>query len=187
MAPHPMYSIGYFGYYGISLLCASYTVLFVSIAAHALQFAFLILVETPRKVTMLYFLYLFIYLFVTDIDKTYNPPPTIKRRPSNVSQQTTDYAYYFRRNLVTFKKNFDLFRATDLITALVFIYAIITPLLVPGKAGITIAVVQAFVWRALHSLGNGALLRSQSNDKLFTRHFIKWGGNVQEAFQNWKG
>jgi len=49
MAPHPMYSVGYAGYYGISLMTASYTVLFVSIIAHAAQFAFLTLVENPRK------------------------------------------------------------------------------------------------------------------------------------------
>jgi phosphatidylethanolamine N-methyltransferase len=49
MAPHPMYSVGYAGYYGISLMMASYMVLFVSLIAHAAQFAFLILVENPRK------------------------------------------------------------------------------------------------------------------------------------------
>lgn len=49
MAPHPMYSVGYAGYYGISLMTASYMVLFVSLGAHAAQFAFLALVENPRK------------------------------------------------------------------------------------------------------------------------------------------
>ncbi|KAK8191994.1 uncharacterized protein BKA78DRAFT_315532 [Phyllosticta capitalensis] len=53
MAPHPMYSVGYAGFYGISLMAASYKVLFISIVAHAAQFAFLAL--------------------------TYNPPPPKKR------------------------------------------------------------------------------------------------------------
>lgn len=51
MAPHPMYSVGYAGYYGISLMTASYMVLFISLFAHAAQFAFLTLVENPRKST----------------------------------------------------------------------------------------------------------------------------------------
>lgn len=69
---------------------------------------------------------------------------------------------------------------------MIMIYAIITPLLVPGKTGTFIAISQAFFWRAVYSLGAGAILRLQSNDKFFTRHFIKWGGGSQEAFQNWK-
>lgn len=172
MAPHPMYSIGYLGYYGISLMCASYTVLIASIAAHALQFAFLILVETPH------------------IEKIYNPPAAIKRQPvvTTTTENTNSLdqnSNYLRRDLIGFK-NFDLFRSTDIVAAMIMFYAIMTPLLVQGRSGISIAIVQAFAWRAIHSLGNGAILRAQSNHKFFTRHFIKWGGGVQEAFQNWK-
>lgn len=48
VAPDPMYSIGYAGYYGLSLLSGSYMVLFVSLAAHASQLLFLVLFENPH-------------------------------------------------------------------------------------------------------------------------------------------
>ncbi|BGP03328.1 Phosphatidylethanolamine N-methyltransferase [Rhodotorula toruloides] len=47
-APHPMYSVGYAGYYGLSLIVASPVVLFVSLAAHACQFGFLLWFENPH-------------------------------------------------------------------------------------------------------------------------------------------
>ena len=37
------------GYYGLSLIVASETVLFVSLAAHACQFGFLVYFENPRE------------------------------------------------------------------------------------------------------------------------------------------
>ncbi|CAO3596175.1 unnamed protein product [Absidia cylindrospora] len=184
MAPHPMYSIGYFGYYGLSLISASYCVLFVSIAAHALQFAFLVLVETPH------------------IEKIYNPPRKVMKRQPRVNMTVDDdvknmmmaldrnagrdiYSSWSRSDMVILK-NLDLFRSIDIVSIVVMVYSVVLPLLLPGKTGMTVAIWQAFIWRIIYSGGLGTLLSAQSKNKFFTRHFVKWGGNQMDAFQNWK-
>ena len=48
LAPHPMYSVGYAGFYGISMMAASYKVLFISIFGHVAQLIFLAMVESPH-------------------------------------------------------------------------------------------------------------------------------------------
>ncbi|KAF9436003.1 phosphatidylethanolamine N-methyltransferase [Entomortierella beljakovae] len=198
MAPHPMYSVGYAGYYGISLMMASYMVLFVSLFAHAAQFAFLTMVENPH------------------IDKTYNPPQVIKRKLPVVNESETSsvpsspvdfieqvnqaattlvpsgskdvYNNYFRRDLIVFK-NFDIFRSNDIFVAMIIFYATIVPLLISntGPRFLTfMMVIQALCWRIFHSYILGGVLKQQSDDKFYTKHFIKHGGTAQDAFQSWK-
>ncbi|KAJ5102075.1 hypothetical protein NUU61_004297 [Penicillium alfredii] len=194
MAPHPMYSVGYAGYYGISLMAASYKVLFISIIAHAAQFAFLVLVENPH------------------IDKTYNPPPPRKRSmcvdsvanlatepdspnaptPSEDQPPNAPDLYSAKpppsvHNLLGLH-NLDLYRTTDssimLVQMLVFAIAALTPS-TPWYQ--FLFVVNSAVWRVWYSVGIGYHLNNQSSTKSWTRHFVKFGETPQEAWSQWKG
>jgi len=42
------------------------------------------------------------------------------------------------------------------------------------------------VWRLVHTLGLGIVLRGQSEKKMWTAHFIRHGYTAQDAFANWK-
>lgn len=196
MAPHPMYSVGYAGYYGISLMTASYKVLFISIIAHAAQFAFLVLVENPH------------------IDRTYNPPPPRKRgpeldsvsasavtsqrsdspiAPTSVDESVPQAPLYTStppqsvHNLIGLH-NLDLHRNTDasvvLVQFLVFALTVLTPS-TPSYQLLFIA--NAAFWRAWFSVGIGFLLNRQSNRKGWTRHFVKYGESPHEAWNQWRG
>jgi phosphatidylethanolamine N-methyltransferase len=188
MAPHPMYSVGYAGYYGISMMAASYSVLSISIVAHAAQFVFLIYVENPH------------------IDKTYNTPPPRKRlnsqsinhndRPTSHHSDVT-FADGIRapdtlgqpsdiHNIVGLQ-NTDLHRTIDVATVAftfyMFCFAIMTPNTWPVR---TFFLVNAFFWRLWYALGLGYILDRQSKKKNWTRHFIKYGESKKEAWREWK-
>ncbi|KAJ3280103.1 phosphatidylethanolamine N-methyltransferase, partial [Borealophlyctis nickersoniae] len=165
MAPHPMYSVGYIGFYGTSLIAQSYWVLFVSLAAHASQMVFLTFVENPH------------------IDKTYNPP-----RVNDGSQDRAPTERYFRRDLIVFS-NIDWFRATDLQTAAIVGYTVLVAFLIgpiDRQWKFWFYIGQTLFWRAVHTYGLGAVLYLQSNYRWWNRHFIKYGETVREGFEHWK-
>lgn len=189
MAPHPMYSVGYAGYYGISLMAASYKVLFISIIAHAAQFAFLTFVENPH------------------IDKTYNQPqPQLKKRSESQSSidgrpkspQSSGHTNGYPPIATTEKPsdvhnllglhNLDFHRVTDISVLVMQIYMYSVAVLTPSSAlWQVLFVVNALVWRLWYSLGLGFILDRQSKKKNWTRHFVKYGESTEEAWRQWKG
>eukprot|EP00834_Sanchytrium_tribonematis_P001665 NODE_43_length_33755_cov_1.178542.p3 type:complete len:516 gc:universal NODE_43_length_33755_cov_1.178542:31807-33354(+) len=162
VAPHPMYSIGYIGMYGASLISKSYTVLYSSLLAHTLQFIFLAVVENPH------------------INKIYGPEDFKKQFLNSNPHLYPIIRTYFQRDLIVFK-NFDIFRSHDLALVMLIVYAILIGLLHQW-----LAVIQAIFWIIIHSYGTGLVLSLQSARKLWTRHFLKNGFSNKEAFDNWK-
>lgn len=193
-----MYSIGYAGYYGISMMAASYEVLFISIVAHLAQFAFLVTVENPH------------------IEKTYNPPAPRKRTASSL--KASDPSLYMMpdpseealvdtpadpqqgslaspvkepptavHNLVGFS-NMDLFRVTDCAAVFLPLYVATLTLVAPRTPlWQGLFVLHALVWRVWYHVGLGIILDRQSKSKMWTRHFLKFGESTGEAWRQWKG
>lgn len=174
MAPHPMYSVGYAGFYGVAMICNSYTVLYVSLLAHAAQFAFLYLVEEPH------------------IQKTYGTSMSAYALLTS-DEKAREILYggdarnaYFRRDLIVFK-NFDWYRSSDVMLALSILWTCALTIPWPGVAiSDWFFIGMCLFWRFFHTIVLGSLLHRQSKDKLLTRHFIKFGGSHREAFQHWK-
>ncbi|EPY28190.1 phosphatidylethanolamine N-methyltransferase [Strigomonas culicis] len=164
MFPHPMYTVGYAFMYGVPLMAKSYTLFYMSVFGHLCQLAFLAFVENPH------------------IDRTYmqmvQPEEEELRRKEVLYGNQDKEAYLDPDELVVFL-HFNTFRASDLLLALVVLYQCATLLFpIPAWA----YVFHCVLWRAFHSCFLGYILRRQSDDKWFSRHY----DSPQRAFNNWK-
>lgn len=187
MAPHPMYSIGYAGYYGIALMTASYKVLAISIIAHAAQFAFLSIVEEPH------------------IEATYNPAPPRRTRQISGEAAHEDRPKTGQSELgfsdavhdpskqpapthhIVGPLNTDFHRSIDVTVVLLSFYMICLAVLTPNTWTVkAFLFVNAFGWRLWYALGLGYILDRQSKKKNWTKHFIKYGDTKEEAWRQWK-
>ena len=163
--PHPMYTVGYSLYYGYSLICRSYTMLFVSLLAHGLQLTFLFIVEEPH------------------IERLYGKPS------SGVADSKSWHMLYdpkaglfpAKRENVLFA-HLDLFRSGDFALLVVALYGVLLSVWCPRS----VLVLQVLLWRTVHWLGGGVILWQQGKRQLWTRHFERQGRDLHEAFAHWK-
>ncbi|ORX79678.1 hypothetical protein BCR32DRAFT_269319 [Anaeromyces robustus] len=161
IVPHPMYSVGYIGYYGSALMTKSYLVLFISLLIHASQLAFLVFVENPH------------------IQKVYgssNP-----QRPSGIELEKL--RKYFNKDAIGFFR-LDIYKSSDILSLVICIITVVYTFAIDKSSKMPI--IMCWIWRLSSSLGVGIILYFQSNFNSWNKHYIKNGQSIREAFQQWK-
>ncbi|KAI0464701.1 phosphatidylethanolamine N-methyltransferase [Komagataella kurtzmanii] len=178
LAPHPMYSIGYAGYYGCALMTKSYTVLIMSIFGHLLQFLFLNYVETPH------------------IEKIYGDDNLSENTISVNKRDDSLFIGTGGKPLVMLTKNFNWLRTNDIFTVVLALYASIVPIFLPASYNNSI-IILAIVVKIGTSFVLNSVLYLQSRFKSWTLSFIKNYGTInisildnkelleRLSFQNW--
>jgi phosphatidylethanolamine N-methyltransferase len=184
--PHPMYTVGYSAYYGISLLMRSYTLFFVSLIAHTMQIIFLVFVEEPhiRK----------IYgssegterekeLIEEETKSAFensNKSDTTIEKPKQIADFTTqNHSFEWRLSAWP-----DLLRVGDIAIFVSLSYSLI--LVFFAKPSNTVLVLMFLGWRAFQWLGLGYVLERQSINGEWMTRAAKIGMPALTAFDSWK-
>lgn len=168
VSPHPMYSIGYMGYYGLSLISGDYKVLLVSIGGHLLQFLFLKYCENPH------------------IEKIYGSD-AVENDNAHIDELLVKENPNYSKPLITkglWFTNVDKLRLTDYFTILtVASIVLFTFFLKPSTKALFWATLVA---KITTSLFISLVLHKQSTSKWFTRLFLKNGYTQVHSFYQWQ-
>ncbi|SCU83038.1 LADA_0C09340g1_1 [Lachancea dasiensis] len=168
ISPHPMYSIGYMGYYGLSLISGDYRVLLVSIGGHLLQFLFLKYCETPH------------------IEKIYGSD-AVESDNAQIDERLVKENRNYSRPLISkglWLTNFDKLRLTDYFTVVsVVATAALTIVTQPSAKALFLA---TLVTKVITSTVVSWILHKQSTSKWFTRLFLKNGYTQVHSFYQWQ-
>ena len=175
MVPHPMYSVGYVGYYGLALISKSYVVLTVSIFGHFLQMIFLHYIEDPH------------------IDKIYGAPSDSLE---NKLLKFKDLKNFDNVKPLVGLWNFNLFRSSDLLNLILCVsYGIIIPYLCSmiddnyfrsskirpnGLLFILSVIIKLF-----EIISIDVLLILQSYYKTFTKWYLSNDISLEQSLNNW--
>jgi phosphatidylethanolamine N-methyltransferase len=157
------YTVGYSLYYGYSLICRSYTMLFVSLFAHLLQILFLVCVEEPH------------------IEKIYGTNKVADEDKARVLYDPRS-GLFPRKDSVYFRF-MDPFNPSDIALVCLSAYAILLAWCMDNSVW---CIIQVVIWRLIHWCGLGSILWLQSERQYWTRHFMSRGRTLYEAFSNWK-
>ena len=163
MVPHPMYSVGYVGYYGFALIAKSYTVLAIAIFGHFLQMIFLHYIENPH------------------IDKIYGP----SKNEINLIKilKLKDLKSFDNMPPLVGLYNFNWMRSSDLLNLLlVATYAVILPLFSQSTTQYFALTVTT---KLIESFGISTLLVLQSYSKYFTKWCLSNDIPVEKSLNNW--
>lgn len=176
MVPHPMYSIGYVGYYGFAIISKSYTILTVAIFGHFLQMIFLHYIENPH------------------IDKIYGPSGN--EADIEMLLKLKDLRHFDNIKPLVGLLNFTWLRASDM-TNLIMVgtYSFTIPYLASlvdtvrvGETGVnpgTILFILTIVIKVFESLSINILLILQSYYKTFTKWYLSNDISVEKTLNNW--
>lgn len=170
MFPHPMYSVGYIGYYGFALIAKSYTVLVVAICGHFLQMVFLHFIENPH------------------IEKIYGPLPSENSLRNLLKLK--DLSNFDNARPLVGLVNFNLLRASDVINAINCVtYSLFIPLLAYFSAFNAPAVAKVlfsltvFI-KGVESVAINTTLILQSRYKTFTRWYLANNVSLEKSLNN---
>lgn len=169
ISPHPMYSIGYAGYYGLSLITDDYNVLLVSLWGHFSQFLFLKYVESPH------------------IERIYGSNWTNGNSNDCIDDLIASENYDYSRPLISIGlwfENFDKLRMNDIFT-LITIFLIFLNYFIFKPTNLTIFII-TFITKLVSWSFISATLYKQSKDNWFTKIYLNNGYTQIYSYQQWQ-